>query len=228
MNNDRKENAKIIGITGNIGSGKSTVCRFLEEKGYFVLYSDRVAQDIIANDPEVKAKLIDKFGEYLFKGDEINKELVRDLIFGNSESGNNRNAFNSIVHPYVLESNFSSIEGYLENPNNEKDIVFVESALAFESGMAEGCDYVVQVSVDEDISDKRLLDTRGITQKMIDSIRSSQLSQQEKERLADFTITNNDGIEKLKSSTMFILELLESMPPRFGRPEHEEEDEEQN
>jgi dephospho-CoA kinase len=195
----------------------------LEDEGYFVLYSDRVAQDIIATDPEVKAELIEKFGEEIFEGNEINKELVRALIFGKDNSDENRNAINALVHPYVLESNFSSIEGYLENPDNEKDIVFVESALAFESGMAEGCDYVVQVSVDEDVSDKRLLESRGLSQETIDSIRNSQLSQQEKERLADFTITNNDGIEKLKSSTMFILELLKSMPPRFGRPETEED-----
>jgi len=221
-----QDDSKVIAITGNIGSGKSTVASFIEEQGYLVLYSDRVAKDIIKHNTHVRRELINNFGESVYDADGIpDNNRLREIIFESNRSDENRKKMNSIIHPVVFKTNIAAIEAYYEDPSiSHKDMVFIESALAFESGMAEGCDYVIQVSSGEDIATGRVIESRGIETKAIEAIRASQLAQQEKERLADFTIHNDKDLETLKSSTNFILNLLTAMPPRFGRETVEEEE----
>lgn len=220
-----EDDCKVVAITGNIGSGKSTVAGLYENHGYLVLRSDDVAKRLISQDTEIKDELISLFGASIYEEDgTLNRDLMRELLFTDKDADLNSEKMNGIVHPRVFEENIKAIEDYYNSGKNTKDIVFIESALAYESGMAEGCDYVVQVSLNEEIADARLTTSRGIDLDTIKAIRRRQLSQQEKERLADFTISNDKGLEDLKRSAEFILSLLQSLPPRFGR-EAEDEDE---
>ncbi|GAB5465637.1 MAG: dephospho-CoA kinase [Candidatus Kapaibacteriales bacterium] len=218
-----KEQVKIVAITGNIGSGKSAVAKLIANQGYFVISSDETAKELINSDVSLQEKLKRTFGDDLFDSEgKQDKGRFREILFGKGGKSN-RVKMDSIIHPAVLADNFERIEKYIETEDG-RDIVFVESALAFESGMAEGCDYVVQVSCPPEIADKRLTDGRGLGIETIEAIRATQLSEQEKEKLADFTINNSSTLEALEKSVGFILPILESLPVKFGREEEEEED----
>lgn len=219
-----KEQVKIIAITGNIGSGKSAVAKIIADHGYFVISSDETARELINSDASLQEKLKTTFGDDLFDSEgKQDKGRFREILFGKGIK-TNREKMDSIIHPAVLAENFERIEKYLER-EDAKDMVFVESALAFESGMAEGCDYIVQVSCPPEIANKRLTEGRGLGIETVEAIRGTQLSEQEKEKLADFTINNSSTLEALEKSVAFILPIIESLPVKFGREDEEEEDE---
>ena len=89
-----------IAVTGNIGSGKSSFCKFIEEMNYSVIKADEIAKDLIANDEKVKKEIIKYFGELAYNGKAINKKYLAEKVFSDQS---NLNKINSIVHPLVIE-----------------------------------------------------------------------------------------------------------------------------
>ena len=132
----------MIGITGGIGSGKSTIAHELAQRGYKVYDCDREAKRIITEDPEVRKAIIDLLGEEAFAGGTYNTAYVAKRVFENSSL---REALNAIVHPAV-----------------GKDILqrqpdFIESAILFESGLNRLCDKVIVIDAPEAIRIARTL-----------------------------------------------------------------------
>ena len=132
----------MIGITGGIGSGKSTIAHELAQRGYTVYDCDREAKRIITEDPEVRKAIIDLLGEEAFAGGTYNTAYVAQRVFENSSL---REALNAIVHPAV-----------------GKDILqrqpdFIESAILFESGLNRLCDKVIVIDAPEEIRIARTL-----------------------------------------------------------------------
>ena len=140
-----------IGITGGIGSGKSTVSNLFEEAGYFVIRADDLAKDILISDPEVKKNVIDAFGDEVYKDDSLNKEFLAAKVFSNEE---NVEKINSIVHPPTIKQILHLITEELE----KKDLVFVEAALILESSLDVILDYVLLVTAENDIRINRVLE----------------------------------------------------------------------
>ncbi|MCB0701938.1 MAG: dephospho-CoA kinase [Candidatus Kapaibacterium sp.] len=203
------EDVVIIGITGGIGSGKSTIATWIREKGYSVLSSDEIAKQEMSSNEELKSKLIEEFGENIYlENGELNKTLLSDLIFDISNSQVKK--INQIVHPYAIDAIMNQLEA-LANGGNK--LLFVESALMFESGMAEGYDYVVTVFTDEKNVLERVQSRSGLSEEKIRTIMKSQLNPIEKKKLADFVIDNNGTVDELRESFDSLFPILEILPP---------------
>lgn len=199
----------IIGITGGIGSGKSTIANWVREKGYSVLSSDEIAKQEMSSNKELKNKLINEFGENIYlESGELNKSLLSDLIFDISNSQVKK--INQIVHPYAIESIMKQLEE-LANSGNKR--IFVESALMYESGMAEGYDYVLTVFTEEEKVIERVQSRSGLSEEKIRTIMKSQLNPIEKKKLADFVIENNGTVDELRVSFETLFPILEILPP---------------
>jgi dephospho-CoA kinase len=204
------EDQKLIGITGGIASGKSAVASIIESEGYPVIRSDNTAKILMAENQDLKANIINTFGETTYKDGSPNKEAIANLIFGNSKSAEtNRNKLNSIVHPFVIQENLKSIEKLF---NEGAKSIFVESALIFEAGLENGYDYIICVYADESQVIERLKKRNKLSEDEIRARLDSQLSPQYKKSNADFTIDNNKSIEELESTTKFILDLVLTLP----------------
>ncbi len=132
----------MIGITGGIGSGKSTIAHELAQRGYTVYDCDREAKRIITENPEVRKAIIDLLGEEAFAGGTYNTAYVAQRVFKNSSL---REALNAIVHPAV------------EHDIRTKQPDFVESAILYESGLDKLCEKVIVVDAPEAIRIARTL-----------------------------------------------------------------------
>ena len=130
----------IIGLTGGIGSGKSTIADELAKRGYAVYNCDREAKRIIAQNQTVQAAIIDLLGEEAFVGGTYNTAYVAQRVFAEPQL---LDALNSIVHPAVLKD--------LRDLKDAKDLLFVESAILFEAGLAPLCDKIIVVEAPEEV-----------------------------------------------------------------------------
>jgi dephospho-CoA kinase len=191
-----------VGITGGIGSGKTEVCKILEKIGEKVLSADLMAKQFTENDQDVKNQLKKIFGEKVFdKDNNLNRKLLADIVFQNKGL---KDRLDRIIHPFVFEA----IEVEIKKIEFTHEMIFIEAALIFESGMEEMLDYVVVVDSDEEkrINRVQQRDKKDILQ--IQNIFKSQMSTEEKLKKADFVIMNNGTIEDLEKRAVFIRDLL--------------------
>ena len=117
-----------IGITGSIACGKSTVSNYLREKGYTIIDADKLGHIALTSD-EVKEKLKKSFGYIILENNEISREKLGKLVFGNNE---NLKVLNSIVHPYIRK-----IILQLQEKHRDERLVFLDIALLFEAGFED-------------------------------------------------------------------------------------------
>lgn len=199
----------IIGITGGIGSGKSTIANWIKEKGYQVVSSDTLAKELMQTNPELKSVLINAFGAAIYLEDgKLNKSLLSDMIF--SPTNSQVLKINKIVHPFVIDEIVKRLEIYAEEGNR---LIFVESALMFESGMAEGYDYIITVYTNEENVIERVGKRSGLSKEKIRTIMKSQLNPIEKKKLSDFVIDNNRTLKDLRDSFETIFPIIQILPP---------------
>jgi dephospho-CoA kinase len=190
-----------VAITGNIGSGKSTFTKFLFEAGYPVVLADDISKEILAGDPEVRAKVIKEFGAQSFQGSKINKKYIADNIFSDPKK---LNKINSILHQRVRKRiEFLSGEYFITN-----DIVFVEAALIFESKIEKMYDYIVLITADKNIRMKRSTMTKKFSEEDFIKRDSNQMSEESKKKKADFIFTNDGSKDELKRKAILLINLL--------------------
>lgn len=198
---------KVIGITGNMGSGKSTASHYIEKKGYKVLYSDIIAKDIIENNEEVKNKIIQQFGTESYSGDKYNANYISKKVYSTqAEDKNNMQKLNAIIHPAVIDELMNRIE---QSATDGEEIIFVESALIFELGLEEGFDYVINIFCSDSISIDRIISRNtNINREQAEKRINAQMPNSEKRILADFTVINESGIEELYKSIDRLLNII--------------------
>lgn len=172
----------IIGITGSIACGKSTVSNYLKSKGYIVIDADRIGHEAL-DDDYVKEKLILAFGNEILEDNKINRQKLGELVFGSSS---NLNVLNSIVHPEIRKKILEKID-----KNNDQEFIFIDVALLFEAKFDDLVDKIIVVYVDENTQLTRLMKRNSISKKEALSRIVSQMSPIEKAKLGDYTVNNN-------------------------------------
>ena len=199
-----RKKVKIIGITGGIGSGKSTVSKFIEEAGFSVYYSDVRAKTIVNDDAELQKKIKELLGENSYDENGFyNRRYVGEIIFKDDQL---RLQLNALIHPTV-KINFENWISEQKTP-----FIFKETALLFELKLNESCYKSILVTADDNIRIKRVMDRDGKTYREVEAVMNKQMPEKDKIKIADFVIFNNDGLEELKIKTnQFINELKEGL-----------------
>lgn len=173
----------VVGLTGGIGSGKSTVARLLQMLGCAVFHSDQAARDIYF-DPVVKPQIEALLGkESYLSGGQINKAYISARIFGNK---NTLQALNAILHPAVgiRFSHFAAA--------NAGKIIVKESALLIEAGLQGQADRLVVVAAPDELRIARVMQRDGLSREEVQKKLDSQMKQEEKIKLADAVLHNDE------------------------------------
>lgn len=174
-----------VGITGGIGSGKTYVCKLLELMNFSVFYSDAEAKNIQNSDPEVRTKLIALFGDECYTEDGLNRKYLAEIIFGNPSA---KKQLEEIIHPKVAEAFATWCE---EKAATDDKIVFIESAILYESGFDKMVDKVIMVYADEETRIERSIKRDAAERKAIEERIKNQSSDKGKCKKADFVLYNN-------------------------------------
>ena len=183
---------QIIGITGGIGSGKSTIARGLAKRGYVVYDCDREAKRIIATDKKVQAAIIGLLGDEAFVNGQYNTAYVAKRVFAEPAL---LEALNKIVHPAVIKD--------LRDFKGSKDLLFVESAILFESGFDALCDKIIVVDAPEEVRIARTIgrDYKGVASpENINKVRARIRAQKspagtEASQGTNYTVLNDGSLE---------------------------------
>jgi dephospho-CoA kinase len=206
------ESAVVVAVTGGIASGKSEVARLLKEKKYPVISTDWLAKNLMESDLALKAKLISEFGKNIYTDDgKLNSKILSGIVFSGENKSEKLQKLNSLVHPTVIDKMVLEIENQIGQGNK---LVFVESALIFESGLDDGFDYIIVVTADTETRIKRAMNRSELSREEVVARMNEQISQEEKIKFSDFEIQNNKSIKDLESSLMFLLPIIEMLPPK--------------
>lgn len=174
---------KVIGITGGIGSGKSIVGHVLSTMGYPVYYSDQEAKWVMNNDTALRKELTAVFGKEAYLNDELNRPYLAEKIFTSPEL---KDKINQIVHPRVRKR-FSDFVA-----NSNAPFVFNEAAILFETGGYKDFDATILVIADKETRIQRVMQRDNITRQQVEARISNQWSDEQKLKLANFVIQNNE------------------------------------
>jgi|LakMenEpi03Aug12_release.lakeMendotaPanAssembly.Ray.scaffolds.fasta_scaffold806947_1 dephospho-CoA kinase len=201
----------LVGITGGIGTGKSTVSKLLQERGWVVYSSDATAKDIMATDATVRSELAIAFGEHILTPNGVNAPLLASLVFGPlPEHERNLDTLNGIVHPRVLDVHMKAIEAEAQKGT---PVVAIESALIYEIDLEDGFDYIVVVDAPVETCIDRVTQRSGITPEEVQRRIDNQMPMEQKRGLADFVIDNSSTPEVLAQATSTIAMIIEAMAP---------------
>lgn len=173
-----------IGITGNIGSGKTTVCQLFELLGAPVFFADFHAKRVMTEDLVLVETIRNTFGaEAYFKDGSLNRKYISNIVFKNEAE---LEKLNALVHPAVFRAfDLWAIQF------NTKIYVLKEAAILFESGSDRQCDKTIVVAASLDVRIKRVMQRDQLTEAEVLRREEKQMPQQEKEAKADFVIYNN-------------------------------------
>ncbi len=199
---------KIIGLTGNIACGKSTVAAIFKELGATLIDADKVARDIVGKDKPALGKIINHFGnEILNKDGTLNREKLGSKVFNDK---NQRQILNDITHPEI----FKEINNLIEKYRSEgQKIVIIEAALIVErEKLIKIIDKLIVVSTSKDIQIKRLKDRDGFSKEQAILRINSQIPIEEKIKHADYVIHNDSDISNIKNPVETIWKDLSSNP----------------
>ncbi len=189
-----------VGLTGGIGSGKTTVCRIFEQLGIPVYYADRRAKALMVEQPAVREQIRQQFGEQVYREDgALNRAYLADLVFDNPEK---LQQLNAIVHPAVGED-------ALQWHANQKDVPYTlkEAALIYESESFRDLDAVVVVTAPEEIRIQRVMERDRVSRESVLARMARQMPEAEKVERGDFIIYN-DGHRSIIRQVLIIHEEL--------------------
>jgi dephospho-CoA kinase len=170
----------VLGITGGIGSGKTTVCQLLELMGIPVFYADAEARHIVDNDEIVRKSIESLFGNDVYINQRLNRKVVADKVFKNKQLLANLNA---IVHPAVANRFLQWSVKYSNLP-----IVAKEAAILFESGAYKSVHKTILVLAPVELRISRVMKRDGLTRQQVSERLNNQWTDEQKMALADFVV----------------------------------------
>lgn len=176
-----------VGITGGIGSGKTTICKVFEVLGIPVFYADTEAKNIMIRDELLIEGIKSTFGkESYFEDGKLNNKHIAGIVFNNEAE---LEKLNALVHPAV----FRAFDNWEEQINPSVPYTLKEAALLFESGSYKMCDTNILVTAPMDIKINRVMQRDNVTAEQVKARMDKQLSDDEKAKLANHFIINDEA-----------------------------------
>ena len=186
-NMSKGKTMKVYGITGSIACGKSTVTHYLIERGYLVVDADLISRNALTIDQECILKVQELFG--CVKDGIVDRKALGRIVFHDK---NAKKQLEAIIHPYVILKMKEEIE-----KNKERDCIFLDIPLLYESHLEYLCDEIIVVYLDEQRQVQRLMARDHIDESYAYTIINNQISSLKKREMADIVFDNNQGIEEL-------------------------------
>jgi dephospho-CoA kinase len=186
-----------IGITGGIGSGKTTVCKIFETLGIPVFYADAVAKSIMVTDPLLISGVKETFGQLsYFEDGSLNNKHIASIVFSNPAE---LAKLNNLVHPAV----FRAFDSWVQTVDSTAPYILKEAALLFESDSYKMCDKSILVIAPHKLKLERVIARDSVTADQVTARMDKQFSDDKKRELADFVLYNNES----QSVIMQVMEL---------------------
>ncbi len=192
---------KIIGLTGGIGSGKSTVLALFKALGVLTYIADIEAKKLMNFDAELRSQIQKLFGEQAYENEKLNSAFIASVVFNNAEK---LNTLNALVHPKVRED----FQHFIRT--QKADFVIYEAAILFESGSNQFCDYIITVIADFDHKIERIMKRDGVSEAQIMERMQQQSNDDFKIKKSDFVIRNNH-LDHTKQQILTIFEMLKKL-----------------
>jgi len=189
---------QVIAITGGIGSGKTTVARWIEETGVPVVDADQISKKLTAENGSALPKLREAFGSAIFHADgTLNRAVLAALVFTKDPAP--REKLNAILHPMII--------GYMQRKlktlsRKGAPVAVIEVPLLYEAGMEDMADQVICVSASDETRIRRIMERDGITQAQAMARIRAQQDPKITEQLADYVLTTEDSIESNRQHTL--------------------------
>lgn len=194
---------KVLGMTGGVGSGKSTVCQVMKSSfNAAIIYTDEVAKDLMKKGGVSYSLIVDHYGSKILDPQgEINREALAKIVFANEKD---RLLVNSFSHPYVKEAVLKSIKELKEE--GKVSYIVVETALPYEACLTEFCDEIIYVTASDEVRRTRLKLSRGYSDEKITHMLKSQLSEDAFLKICTKVLDNSKDIADIKEQLKTILE----------------------
>jgi dephospho-CoA kinase len=193
----------LVGLTGGIGSGKSTVASMLESRGAVVFDADLFARHAIDPGTPGHPQVVEEFGpEVLTEEGEVDREALATMVFRDPEA---RRRLEAIVHPEVARQLREALVPYRDT----KRIVVYSVPLLVEAGLRSAFDVIVVVSASEEARVERLARDRGMSEDAARARILAQVSDPEREEVADFVIRNDGSLQDLEREVVMVWEALQ-------------------
>ena len=171
-----------VGVTGGIGSGKSTVCELFAQQGVAVYDCDSEAKRLMAEDEAVRSAIVEAFGEEAYAGGELNRQFLAEKVFGSEEQ---LSKLNAIVHPAVRED----FACWCADHSSEA-YVMMESAILFDAGFESEVDLTLAVLAPRELRVMRVCNRNGMTPEQVEQRIAHQMSDDELHARANYTMVN--------------------------------------
>ncbi|WP_310377564.1 dephospho-CoA kinase [Flavobacterium sp.] len=189
---------KIIGLTGGIGSGKTTIANYFQSKGIPIYIADEAAKKIMQSE-EIIAQIKKSFGEAIFDNEILNRERLSKIVFNDS---NKLKQLNTIIHPAV-KNHFKIWISKLKNA----PFIIYEAAILFESGSYKDCDKIITITAPIEDRIQRVIQRDKTTRELVLQRMSMQWNDNRRIPLSDYIIENS-SVEKAKLEIDKILKKL--------------------
>jgi len=173
-----------VAVTGGIGSGKSTVCRMFQVLAIPVFEADRVAKQLMVDDAALRAAIIERFGEAVLGANGLDRQALANIVFQDPAALAD---LNGLVHPAVRKA-FAQWAG-----EQHASYVIMEAAILAETGGHTAFDHVIVVSAPQDIRLARVMARDGVGEEAVLARMRNQASEQERIRIANDVIMNDDA-----------------------------------
>jgi dephospho-CoA kinase len=193
-----------VGVTGGIGSGKSTVSRFFSALGVPVYDSDQRAKSLMQHNDSIKSKIKIEFGDNAYHKNELNRSYLAEIVFKNESK---LKQLNAIVHP-VVKTDFINWLGQ----NSNAKFIIKEAAIMIESGAYKDLDKLIVVNANRNQKIKWIKQRDQLSLEDIENRIQNQLSDEIRNQYADFIIENNSGKMELKQQVLSIYNKLIDQP----------------
>lgn len=190
---------KVIGLTGGIGSGKTTIANYFQEMGVPVYIADNGAKNVMQSEDIVK-QIKTIFGEILFENNILNRAKLAEIVFNDKKK---LEQLNAIVHPAVKRD----FEVWLLQHKNSAYVIY-EAAILFESGKYKECDVIITITAPEEVRIERVLKRDATTREQVLSRMKMQWDDEKRISRSNFVI-NNDNLKNAKEEVVKILKILD-------------------